>query len=106
MPLRYLSVAILFAMSTVPASTTRRTAATDLADDLEKVAASVRPGTSGETDGIRAAHNDNAIVVLPGNSGHLVIAAFLKGARGPESARDATLEQVARAAYQWASSRR
>ena len=68
--------------------------------------ASLRPGTSGETDGIRAAHNDNAIVVLPGNGGHLVIAAFLKGARGPESARDATLEQVARAAYQWASSRR
>jgi beta-lactamase class A len=68
--------------------------------------ASLRPGTSGETDGIRAAHNDNAVVVLPGNRGHLVIAAFLKGSRGPESARDATLEQVARTAYRWASGRR
>jgi beta-lactamase class A/formylglycine-generating enzyme required for sulfatase activity len=61
-----------------------------------------RPGTSGETDGIQAAHNDNAVVTLPDGS-HLVIAAFLKGARGPDSERDATLARVARAAYAWAT---
>ena len=64
--------------------------------------ASLRPGTSGETDGIRAAHNDNAVIVLPGNRGHLVIAAFLKSSRGPEEKRDATLARVARVAYRWA----
>ena len=67
--------------------------------------ASLRPGTSGETDGIRAAHNDNAIVVLPADRGHLIIAAFLKRARGTEAERDATLAAVARAAYRWAMER-
>ena len=64
----------------------------------------VRPGTSGETDGIRAAHNDNVIVVLP-DGRHLVIAAFLKGSRGDEASRDATLAEVARTAYRWATDR-
>jgi beta-lactamase class A len=64
--------------------------------------AGLRPGTSGETGGIRAAHNDNAIVTLPGGRGHLVIAAFLKGSRGTDARRDATLAAVARAAYGWA----
>jgi beta-lactamase class A len=64
--------------------------------------ASVRPGTSGETDGVRAAQNDCAIVQLPGNRGHLVIAAFLKGSRGPDAARDAALAAVGRAAFEWA----
>jgi beta-lactamase class A len=68
--------------------------------------ASLRPGTSGETDGIRAAHNDNAVIVLPDNRGHLVIAAFLKSSRGPEDKRDATLANVARVAYRWAMERR
>ena len=63
--------------------------------------AALRPGTSGETAGVRAAHNDNAIVRLPGGR-HLAIAAFLKGSRGPEAGRDATLAAVARAAYAWA----
>ena len=68
--------------------------------------ASLRPGTSGETDGIRAAHNDNAVIVLPDNRGHLVIAAFLKSSRGPEEKRDATLASLARVAYRWAMERR
>ena len=64
---------------------------------------SLRPGTSGETDGIRAACNDNAIVTLPNGRGHLIVAAFLKASRGPEEARDATLAKVAAAAYAWAT---
>jgi beta-lactamase class A len=63
--------------------------------------AALRPGTSGETAGVRAAHNDNAIVRLP-DGRHLVIAAFLKGSRGSEEQRDAVLAAVARAAYTWA----
>jgi beta-lactamase class A/formylglycine-generating enzyme required for sulfatase activity len=63
--------------------------------------ASLRPGTSGETAGVRAAQNDNAIVVLPDGRGHLVISAFLKGSRDPDAARDATLAAVAGAAYRW-----
>jgi beta-lactamase class A len=65
----------------------------------------LRPGTSGETDGIRAAHNDNAVVFLPDGRGHLVISAFLKASRGPDTARDATMAAVARAAYRWALQR-
>jgi beta-lactamase class A len=64
--------------------------------------ASLRPGTSGETEGVRAAHNDNAIVRLPDGRGHLVIAAFLKRARGTEAQRDETLAEIARVAYRWA----
>jgi len=63
----------------------------------------LRPGTSGETDGIRAAQNDNAVMTLPGGRGHLVIAAFLKGSRGPDGDRDATLAEVARVAYRWSA---
>ena len=69
------------------------------------IRACLRPGTSGETDGVRAAHNDNAIVTLPGNRGHLVVAAFLKGTRGTEARRDATLAEAARVAYRWAMAR-
>jgi len=65
-------------------------------------AAALRPGTSGETDGVRAAHNDNAIVTLPDGS-HLVIAAFLKGSKGTDADRDGVLARVARAAYDWAT---
>ena len=64
--------------------------------------AALRPGTSGETAGVRAAHNDNAIVRLP-DGRHLAIAAFLKGSRGSEEERDAVLASVARAAYAWAT---
>ena len=64
--------------------------------------AALRPGTSGETAGVRAAHNDNAIVRLP-DGRHLAIAAFLKGSRGTEEQRDAVLASVARAAYVWAT---
>jgi len=66
-------------------------------------AAALRPGTSGETDGVRAAHNDNAIVTLADGS-HLVIAAFLKGSKGTDADRDAVLARVARAAHVWATS--
>jgi beta-lactamase class A len=66
----------------------------------------LRPGTSGLTDGIRAAHNDTGIVTLPGGRGHLAIAVFLKGTRGTESARDAAIARIARAAYDWGMARR
>ena len=69
------------------------------------IRASLRPGTSGEMAGIRAAHNDNAIVMLPENRGQLVIAAFLKRARGTNAECDATLADVARVAYRWAMAR-
>jgi beta-lactamase class A len=71
----------------------------------EGTVASLRPGTSAETEGIRAAHNDNAVVTLPGGHGHLVIAAFLKGTSGPDERRDATLAQVGRVAYAWSMAR-
>lgn len=66
----------------------------------------LRPGTSGTTDGIRAAHNDTGIVTLPGHRGHLAIAVFLKGSRADEDARDAAIARVARAAYEWGMARR
>jgi imidazolonepropionase-like amidohydrolase len=62
----------------------------------------LRPGTSGETDGVRAATNDNAVVVLA-DGRHLVVSAFLKGASGNDAQRNATLADVARAAYGWAT---
>jgi beta-lactamase class A len=64
--------------------------------------AALRPGTSGLTGGVRAAHNDSGIVTLPGGRGHLAIAVFLKGAGGTEAARDAAIARAARAAYNWA----
>ena len=67
--------------------------------------AALRPGTSGETGGIRAAHNDNAIVTLPDGT-RVVIAAFLKGSRGTDAQRDRTLAAVARVAYAWATEAR
>ena len=65
--------------------------------------AALRPGTSGLTGGVRAAHNDSGIVTLPGGRGHLAIAVFLKGAGGTEAARDAAIAGASRAAYNWAS---
>jgi len=67
--------------------------------------AALRPGTSGLTSGVRAAHNDTAIVALPGGRGHLAIAVFLRGASGTEAARDAAIAGIARAAYEWAMRR-
>jgi beta-lactamase class A len=64
--------------------------------------AALRPGTSGETAGVRAAHNDTAIVTMPDGS-YLVIVAFLKSAKGGDAARDAVLAEVGRAAYRWAA---
>jgi hypothetical protein len=64
----------------------------------------LRPGTSGETDGVRAATNDNAIVVLP-DGRHLIVSAFLKRASGSDAQRNAVLADVARAAYAWATVR-
>ena len=63
--------------------------------------ASLRPGTSGETDGIRAAHHDTAIVRLPDGRGHVVIVTFLKGSKGPDATRDRVLARVGHTAYQW-----
>ena len=68
--------------------------------------AALRPGTSGITGGIRAAHNDAAIVTLPAGRGHLAIAVFIKGSVGTEDARDAAIARIARAAYAWATTRR
>jgi beta-lactamase class A len=65
----------------------------------------LRPGTSGTTGGIRAAHNDTGIVTLPGNRGHLAIAVFLKGTAGSEDTRDGAIARIARAAYAWAMAR-
>jgi beta-lactamase class A len=64
--------------------------------------AALRPGTSGETAGVRAAHNDTGVVTMPDGS-HLVIVAFLKSATGRDAARDAVLADVARVAYRWAA---
>lgn len=62
----------------------------------------LRPGTSGTTDGVRAAHNDSGIVVLPEGRGHLVLSVFLKGVRGTDQERDATIARIAKVAYDWA----
>jgi beta-lactamase class A len=67
--------------------------------------AALRPGTSGLSAGVRAAHNDTGIITLPGGRGHLAIVVFLKGAGGTEEARDAAIARVARAAYEWGLSR-
>jgi len=62
----------------------------------------LRPGTSGLTGGVRAAHNDTGIVTLPAGRGHLAVAIFLKGAGGTEEERDAAIAGFARTAYDWA----
>lgn len=62
----------------------------------------LRPGTSGTTAGIRAAHNDTGIVTLPDDRGHLAIAIFLRGTPGTDATRDAAIARIARAAYDWA----
>jgi beta-lactamase class A len=67
--------------------------------------AALRPGTSGLTAGVRAAHNDTGIITLPGGRGHLAIAVFLNGAGGTEEARDQAIARFARAAYDWGISR-
>jgi beta-lactamase class A len=61
-----------------------------------------RPGTSGTTDGIAAAHNETAIITLPDGRGHLVVSVFLKGAAGDATARDKVIARIGRAAYDWA----
>ena len=60
-----------------------------------------RPGTSGNTEGITAAHNETAIITLPGGRGHLVVSVFLKGAGGEAAARDRVIARIGRAAYDW-----
>lgn len=60
-----------------------------------------RPGTSGTTEGIVAAHNETAIITLPGRRGHLVVSVFLKGVAGDAAARDRILARIGRAAYDW-----
>lgn len=61
-----------------------------------------RPGTSGATEGIAAAHNETAIITLPDGRGHLAVSVFLKGAAGDASARDKVIARIGRAAYDWA----
>ncbi len=66
----------------------------------------LRPGTSGLTGGVRAAHNDVGIITLPAGRGHLAVAIFLKGAGGTDEQRDATIAGFARTAYDWAVAKR
>ena len=65
-----------------------------------------RPGTTGATEGITAAHNETAIITLPGARGHLVVAVFVKGVAGDGPARDRIIARIGQAAYDWAQSLR
>ena len=58
-----------------------------------------KTGTSGDTDGITAATNDVGIITLPGGAGHVVVAAFLSGARGDSAARAHALAVVGRSVF-------
>lgn len=58
-----------------------------------------KPGTSGTARGVTAATNDIGIVTLP-DGRHLAVAAFLTESRGDDTARDATIARVARAAWE------
>ena len=58
-----------------------------------------KTGTSDVTDGVVAATNDVGIITLPGNAGHVIVAAFLKAARGDDAARGRALALVGRAVF-------
>lgn len=66
----------------------------------ENVAFLHRTGTSDSTDGITAATNDAGILTLPGDRGHVIIVAFLRGCRGSMGDRELALAHIGRAVYE------
>jgi len=61
-----------------------------------------RPGTSGTTEGICAAHNETAIITLPDGRGQVVVSVFIKGGAEDAASRDKVIARIGRAAYEWA----
>ncbi len=59
-----------------------------------------KTGSSGTFEGVAAASNDVGIVTLPGNAGHVIIAAFLREAKGDDDARDAAIAAVGNAVFE------
>lgn len=59
-----------------------------------------RTGTSDTTDGITAATNDVGILTLPEGKGTVLLAAFLRHARGTMTEREAILAKIGLAVYQ------
>ncbi|GEP95616.1 class A beta-lactamase, subclass A2 [Chitinophaga cymbidii] len=57
-----------------------------------------KTGTSGVRDGVAAATNDAGIIVLP-NGQKLAIVVYVMNARSDEATREATIAQIAKAAY-------
>ncbi len=64
-----------------------------------------KTGGSDVTDGVVAATNDVGIITLPGAAGHVIVAAFLKEARGDDAARAHALALVGRAVFDHYASR-
>jgi beta-lactamase class A len=58
-----------------------------------------RTGTSDTTDGVTGVTNDVGILTLPNGKGHLVMAAFLRKAKGSMAEREAVLAKIGRAVY-------
>lgn len=59
-----------------------------------------RTGTSDTTDGITAATNDVGILTLPQGKGVILLAAFLRHARGTMAEREAILAKIGLAVYE------
>jgi beta-lactamase class A len=64
-----------------------------------------KTGSSGSRAGVSAATNDIGIVTLP-DGRHLAIAVFLRDSKAGAEARDATIAEVARAAWEKATTKR
>ena len=60
-----------------------------------------KTGTSNTIHGLTAATNDVGIVTLPGGR-HLAIAVFVSDSRAAAGARENTIAQISRAAWDWA----
>lgn len=58
-----------------------------------------KTGMSDVTDGVVATTNDVGIITLPGNAGHVIVAAFLKSARDDDAARNHAMALVGRAVF-------
>jgi beta-lactamase class A len=58
-----------------------------------------KTGTWSSTGGITAALNDVGTLILPGNCGHVMIAAFVKGSRRNNGRIERCIAQIARAAW-------
>jgi len=64
-----------------------------------------KTGSSGSRDGVSAATNDIGIITLP-DGRHLAVAVFLRDSKAKDEARDAAIAQVARAAWDKATTKR